>query len=68
MFALVVSVCMIDQPARCKDVTMNFEGSVPSQSRCMMGGQMEMAKWAGEHPNWVIRKWRCEPAGEHADL
>jgi hypothetical protein len=27
-----------------------------------------MAKWIGEHPNWVIQKWRCGIAGQFAKL
>lgn len=68
MIELVVAVCMIDQPTRCKDVTLNFEGETVSANECMTSGQIEMAKWAGEHPNWVIQKWHCGRAGEFAKL
>lgn len=68
MIELVFAVCMIDQPERCKDVTLNFEGDNVTPQQCMMNGQMEMAKWVGDHPNWVIRKWRCGAAGQVAKL
>jgi hypothetical protein len=68
MIELVVAVCMIDQPSRCKDVKLNFENAGMTASQCVMTGQIEMAKWIGEHPNWVIRKWHCGVAGASADL
>jgi hypothetical protein len=49
-------------------VTLNFEGESVNAQQCMMNGQIEMAKWVGEHPNWVIRKWRCGIAGQFAKL
>lgn len=68
MIELVVAVCLAGEPSRCKDVTLNFEGQSVSASQCMSNGQIEMAKWIGEHPNWVIQKWRCGIAGRTADL
>jgi hypothetical protein len=32
----------------------------------MMYGQMELAKWTGENPNWTIRKFSCGRAGRFA--
>jgi len=80
MIELVVAVCLIDQPSQCKDVYLNFEGPGISEGanisqgasvtpqQCMMNGQMEMAKWIGEHPNWQIKKWRCGIAGQMAKI
>jgi hypothetical protein len=68
MIELVVAVCMVDQPSRCRDVTLNFEGESVSAEQCMTNGQIEMAKWAGEHPNWTIQKWHCGIAGQFAKL
>lgn len=68
MIELVVSVCMIDQPSRCKDVRLNFEAETVTANQCMMYGQFEMAKWAGDHPNWTIQKWHCGIAGQVAKI
>ena len=79
MIELVVAVCLIDQPSQCKDVYLNFEspgmsegtmsqGASVTPQQCMMNGQMEMAKWIGEHPNWQIKKWRCGIAGQMAKI
>lgn len=68
MIELVFAVCMIDQPSRCKDVTLNFEGESITAAQCMANGQMAMAQWAGEHPDWAIRKWSCGMAGQVAKI
>jgi hypothetical protein len=68
MIELVIAVCLVDQPSRCKDVTLNFEGQTVSANQCMANGQIAMAKWIGDHPNWVIQKWHCDTAGRSADL
>jgi hypothetical protein len=59
MITLIFAVCMVDEPTRCKDVSLVFEGEKVSTAQCFTYGQMEMAKWLGDHPNWIISKWRC---------
>ena len=44
----------------CKDVELNFEGQRVSIFECTMYGQVEMAKWCEEHPNWVVTRYKCE--------
>jgi len=68
MIELVVAVCLIDQPSQCKDVYLNFEADHVTPQQCMMYGQVEMAKWVGEHPNYVIKKWRFGIAGQMAKI
>lgn len=68
MIELVFAVCMIDQPSQCKDVYLNFAANSVTPQQCMMNGQIEMAKWLGEHPNWRIAKWRCGVAGQVAKI
>ncbi|HET6390640.1 hypothetical protein [Hyphomicrobium sp.] len=68
MIELVLAVCMVDQPTRCRNITLTFEGDRVSAQQCMSNGQIEMARWAGEHPNWVIQKWHCGIAGQFAKL
>ena len=68
MIELVVAVCMVDAPARCKDVYLNFEAESVTAQQCMSFGQMEMAKWIGDHPNWTIKKWHCGVAGQIAKI
>jgi hypothetical protein len=64
MLELVVAVCMIDEPARCKDVHLALEsaGRVTAQ-QCFMHSQFEMARWVGENPMWQVKRWSCADAG-----
>lgn len=59
MLMLTFMACVLNQPNECKDVSLNFEAAALTPQSCMMDGQMEMAKWLEEHPNYVIKKWRC---------
>ena len=68
MIELVFAVCMIDQLSRCKDVHLNFEAENVTPRQCMMNGQFEMAKWAGDNPNWVIQNFHCGIAGQVAKI
>jgi hypothetical protein len=68
MIELVFAVCMIDQPSRCKDVHLNFEAENVTAQQCMMNGQFEMAKWAGDNPNWTIKNFHCGVAGQFAKI
>lgn len=68
MIEIVFAACMIDQPSRCRDFHLNFDAQQVSAQQCMMGGQVAMAQWAGEHPNWAIKNWRCGTAGQVAKI
>jgi hypothetical protein len=68
MIELVFAVCLIDKPSHCRDVTLNFEGESISAAQGVSNGQLEMAKWCGEHPYWVVHQWRCGIAGQFAKL
>ena len=63
MLELVVSVCLVNDPSRCKDVRLNFAEENVTPHQCMMNGQIEIAKWIEFHPNWQIIKFSCARAG-----
>ena len=63
MLELVIAVCMIDAPERCKDVHLNFAEENVTAQQCMMFGQIEISKWVEGNPKWAIRKWSCGRAG-----
>lgn len=67
MIELLVSVCLIAHPARCKDVTLSFDDAV-TPMQCLIGAQPQIAKWANTHPQWTVRRWRCQPAGLFAKI
>lgn len=64
MLEMILTVCLIDNPARCKDVHLN---SAANYSQCM-NDQPSMAKWVGDNPNWVIKSWHCNGAKQEATL
>lgn len=72
MIELVMFVCLMDRPADCHDVRLTFENPYGERrvtpQQCMQDGQVEMSKWIGDHPNFVIKKWRCGNAGEREDI
>lgn len=68
MIEIVVSVCLMSAPARCKDVTLSFEADNVTPFQCMMYGQPEIAKWTEEHPNWSVQRWSCGQARQIAKI
>ena len=50
MLELMVSVCLISDPARCKDVALTYSAENLTPMQCMMGAQPEIAKWIEAHP------------------
>ncbi len=68
MIELVVSVCLISAPEKCKDVSLVYIGESVTTLQCVMGAQPEIAKWMEGHPKWQLRGWRCHPAGQIAKI
>ena len=63
MLELVLSVCQIADPAHCKDVRLNFAEENVTPMQCLMGSQIEAAKWVEFHPDWQVAKISCARAG-----
>ena len=55
---------------RCKyeEKTITVEAENPTPWECMFYGQVSMAKWTEENPNWKITSWTCRPAGQLAKI
>ena len=68
MLELLVSVCLIDDPTRCKDVSLVYMAEGVTQMQCMMMSPAEIAKWSEGHPRWVAKRWTCRPAGQVAKI
>ncbi|MDX2307322.1 MAG: hypothetical protein NW216_03690 [Hyphomicrobium sp.] len=66
MLELLVSVCLVNEPSRCREVSLAYaeEGLTPMQ--CMMGAQAEIAKWIEIHPEYALKRWTCQRAGRFA--
>jgi hypothetical protein len=59
MVQIVMLVCRLTQPEICEEqhIQFAFQGSL---RRCMFAAQTYLAEWAGEHPQWMIKNFRCE--------
>ncbi len=59
MIELVLTVCVVAQPDTCVDqhLLFDWEGS-PRQ--CMMSAPPFVARWAGQHREWFVRRWKCQ--------
>jgi hypothetical protein len=64
---IVLATCLIASPLTCKDielhVTPEHGASLQLPYYCARQGQLEIAKWIGEHPEWRVEKWSCPPIG-----
>lgn len=66
MIEIVLSVCFIQDPARCQDVRLSYMAQSVTPHQCMMYGQSEIAKWLEGHPKWKVSRWRCGTARQMA--
>lgn len=55
---LIVLACTLANPNACHEYHVLFQSSGSLQS-CMSQAQPYLAQWAGEHPAYQIRRWRC---------
>jgi hypothetical protein len=60
---LLLSVCLLAQPATCREdrIELSYEASSPFV--CLRNSQSALAKWQGEHPEWHVERWRCAARG-----
>lgn len=68
MLELAILVCLLDNPAKCKDVSLVYMAESVTPMQCMMQSAPEIAKWAEYHPRWFAKKWTCRPAGRVAKI
>lgn len=59
MVELVLIACLLKEPQHCEEFHIPF-GREMATPQCVWQSQMQAAQWAGEHPDWLIRKVRCE--------
>jgi hypothetical protein len=58
MIAIVLSTCLLADPAVCRDQTIRLTAEVSPVS-CMMKAPPHVARWSEEHPEWRVVRWRC---------
>ena len=63
---LLLAVCLIDNPATCKNVSLTYLAEALTPMQCMMRAEPEIAKWITDHPGWRTRRFTCRAAGRYA--
>ncbi len=65
MIELIVLACLAAAPEQCRTERIGYR---PGQSTkaCEAASMMEAAKWAGDHPKYVIRGLTCRRAMDEA--
>lgn len=58
MLELVLIVCLSDSPDKCETVYLRETRPV-SMMQCLFNGAKQAAKWAEEHPGYVVKRWNC---------
>lgn len=66
MLELIVSVCLISDPSRCREVSLAYAEESVTPMQCIMGAQVEIAKWIEGHPEYALKRWTCQRAGRYA--
>jgi hypothetical protein len=64
MIQIIMMVCKLAQPEVCEEqhIQFVFEGSL---QQCTFTAQVYIAQWAGEHPQWTVKKFHCAyPRGD----
>jgi hypothetical protein len=61
MLSVVLSACLIANPKECREFSIETDFQMPAKY-CTMRAQPVVAQWAGEHPQWQIERWRCQPS------
>ena len=67
-FILVMRVCLIADPAQCRDLPSLPLSEGTTLIGCALAVQIEGAKWQMAHPNWFVARSRCQPVSHVADL
>ncbi|GJD35931.1 hypothetical protein [Methylobacterium aerolatum] len=60
---LLLSVCLLAQPATCHDEEIPVGGGAANAFICLRNSQSVLAQWQEEHPEYHVEKWRCASRG-----
>lgn len=63
MLSIILSACLVADPAQCREHNLPAQNIV-DPTRCVLLAQPFVAQWAGEHPEWEVKKYACRPANE----
>jgi hypothetical protein len=69
MLEIALLVCLIKDPATCKTLTLpSFDEGLTQLQYMTMASRDEVVKWSIEHPDWTVKRWRCQPRGRFANI
>lgn len=56
---LVILACLARDPGHCEQFRQPFQAEI-QLPQCVFISQFRVAQWAGEHPDWLVRKVSCQ--------
>ncbi len=59
MFELILTVCLMGQPAYCKEERVAL-AERSGLTGCIWEGQLRAVDWVRDHPDWQIKRWTCD--------
>lgn len=68
MINILMMVCAMQTPGHCKNVALSFSDPGLTAYACVARGDNEVAKWAGENPDWRVAGYVCRKAGAYAKV
>ena len=60
---LLLSICLVAQPATCKEDRIELSYEATSPFICLRNSQSALATWQETHPEWHVARWRCAARG-----
>ena len=64
MIAIILSTCLISNPAVCREQAIPLSSEI-SVIQFMKFAAPHVAQWSEEHPRWRVVRWRCQLGIEH---
>ena len=58
---ILMSICLVVQPADCREERLNFSFEEANAITCMVRSQEKIAEWQERHPNYRVVRWKCVP-------
>jgi len=66
MIELVLTLCLLDNPSKCREEALTYSTQSVTPMQCVMGAQPVIAQHMEYRPRWACKKWGCRPAGQFA--
>lgn len=61
---LVLLICLAIEPTSCRsEILLDV---APAPMGCLTAAPAAIALWNEAHPDWEVRRWRCEPLDRRA--